>query len=629
MAIHGLDCDRGEAIQRQHGIGAQPRLGRYHVAMERHHDRSDSRRSVRALRRTAAGWQAASLATASHGDEQPVTMTSPATTARDGDIVLCEPAEGHTLRLVGTPLARAGSLRAGLYRIVLAAGADPTYPTQVQAEVAALAAAPGIDEETLADLRSLPFVTIDNHDARDLDQALHIARDGAGYRVWYAIADASHFVRPGTALFDDSLARGSSYYLPGLAVPMLPRSLSEGIVSLNPRVDRRALVFDMRLGADGSCHTTRLVRARIRSVRKLSYRMVQRLWDDPGGSPLRQAEFVAALRLLAEVGELRVGAARRRHIVAYHRHETMVRFDGERGGFSVLGRERLPVERCNEQISLLCNIEGARLLLAARRAEHVQPIFRVHPAPSPEALVRLGNLIAAIARTHGLDPARWSWRPNGDEPLADYLERLPRRGADAAITRTVERQVLLANQRSSFDPVPGPHYGVGAAVYARCSAPMREIVGVFTHKEVLEALGEPPQPDAADVALRDLVVAAGNRAKERQRGLTKAANRLVLDWLFEADMARAPAQRPTMKGTVLGATPSRLYLQLDQPPVEVKVHLEDLAARSGGQWRLADDEVSIASPEAATPIRLGDRVRVRVAGLDTVKDRWTFDLDRM
>ncbi len=589
----------------------------------------DRRRSVRTLRRTADGWDAVRLAATAHGDEQPAAVVALPGTAGDGNIVLCEPGGDRTLRLVGTPLARAGTLRAELYRIALAAGADPTYPIEVLAEVAALTAAPGVDDPALADLRSVPFVTIDNRDAQDLDQALHIARDGAGYRVRYAIADASHFVRPGSALFGEALARGSSYYLPGMAVPMLPRTLSEGIVSLNPGVDRRALVFDMRLAADGSCHATHLVRARIRSVRKLSYRKVQRLWDDPAGSALARAEFADALRLLAEIGELRLEAARHRHIVAYHRHETIVRCDGEQGGFLILGRDRLPVERANEQISLLCNIEGARLLLAARGAAHVQPIFRVHPAPGPEALDRLGNLIDAIARAHDLDPARWSWRPDGGEPLADFIERLPRRGLHTAITRAVERQVLLANRRSSFDSVPGPHYGVGAEVYARCSAPMREIVGVFTHKEVLEALGARPQPDAADIALRDLVVTAGNRAKERQRSLTKAANRVVLDRLFSADIARAPARRPTMKGTVLGATPSRLYLQLEQPPVEVKVHLSDLAAHSGVHWRLADDGVALTAPEAASPIRLGDRVTVSVAGLDTVNDRWTFDLDRL
>lgn len=584
---------------------------------------SASRRQVCELRRTTAGWQAVPLAPTTTSGTGPAVTAPPGGSAGDGDVVLCEPAAGGGIRTVGPPLARAGSLRAALYRLALGAGVDPTYPPAVLAEVGSWAANPGIDDPTLADLRAVPFVTIDNADSRDLDQALHIARSEDGFRIRYAIADASHFVRPGSALFADALARGSSYYLPGLSVPMLPRALSEGTVSLNPAVDRRALVFDMRLGNDGRDVETHLVRARIRSVRKLSFRAVQRLWNDPGGSPLARADFAGSLRLLAEVGGLRLAEARRRHIVAYHRSETTVRLDGDSGGFSVLARERLPVERCNEQISLLCNIEGARLLLASRGLEHVQPIFRAHPAPGGEALARLERLIRATAAAHGLDRDRWCWRRPEGEPLADYLERLPRRGRHTAVSRAIERQVLLVNQRSSFGPAPGPHYGVGAEVYARFSAPMREIVGVFTHKEALEALGAPAEPDDADLALRDLVVEAGNRAKERQRGLTKAANREVLDRLLAADPSLV------LKGSVLGATPSRLYVQVDQPPVEVKVFLDDLAARSGIGWRLTEDEVAI-EPEATgpAPLRLGDRVVLRSPRLDSARDRWTFELER-
>jgi len=91
---------------------------------------------------------------------------------------------------------------------------------------------PGFSDPALTDWTSVPFVTIDNADSRDLDQALHIERTDTGYRLRYALADAAYYVRPGSALFSEALRRGTTYYTPLIAAPMLPRSLSEGLLSL-------------------------------------------------------------------------------------------------------------------------------------------------------------------------------------------------------------------------------------------------------------------------------------------------------------------------------------------------------------------------------------------------------------
>src|SRR5262245_54480935 len=106
-----------------------------------------------------------------------------------------------------------------------AAGLPRDFPPAVEAEVDAYLAAPGLDDPALADRGAIPFVTIDGPGTRDLDQAVHVEAAGAGFRLRYAIADASYYVRPGTALFDEALRRGASFYLPGMSVPMLPRAL--------------------------------------------------------------------------------------------------------------------------------------------------------------------------------------------------------------------------------------------------------------------------------------------------------------------------------------------------------------------------------------------------------------------
>lgn len=502
-------------------------------------------------------------------------------------------------------------------------GLTQRFPDEVEREVAALNAAPGLDDPRLDDLEDLPFVTIDNEDSRDLDQALFIRKDPQGFQVYYALADAAFYVRPGSALFEEAVQRGSSYYLPGRSIPMLPRALSEGLISLNPGELRRSLVFVMALDEAGRCHTTDIVRARIRSRQKLSYARVQRSWDDPAGSGFRGDPFEESLGLLGAVGRLRMLEAQNRHVVDYRRLETQIRFTRE-GAPLVTTRERLDVERCNEQISLMCNIEGAKILEKGLGAEYVQPIFKVHPAPTGEHLDRFKRQVTALVQLHGLDPGRWAWK-GPDQPLAQYLEALPRR-ARPRLAAAIERQAVLTNQRSIFTSDPGVHYGIGAQVYARFSSPMREIVGIFTHKETLELINGPASatPTESDLILRDRVVEAGNRSKALQRTLEKETDQLVLDELFEPELRLRPEDRPIRRGTVKGMRPHLVYIRMDDPPLEVKIHLSDLARHTGSRWEQDPHMVEVQPPEGAglKPLRMGCAVDFRLEGHDEKRRRW-------
>ncbi len=568
-------------------------------------------------------------------EADPLRLVGPSDGLEVGDLVLVEQgreARG-TGRLVGRRLARAGSVRSDLYRLAAQHGLSPIHPEGVMTEAAALAARPEIDDSELVDLTAIELVTIDGARSRDLDQAVHVARCEDGWEVTYALADAAHFVRPGSRLLDEAVRRGASFYLPGLMLPMLPRTLSEGVVSLNPEVERRALVMVMRVDREGACRRTRLLRGRIRSRAKLSFRKVQRFYDDPAGSPLGDRAFASSLEGLREVGSCLEAAARRRHVVRYHRRESEVELgEGERAGFVVVGDQRLPVERYNEQISLLCNVEGARLLAAAG-GEQIEAVYKVHPAPTTAQLEELAERIDTLVRTRGLDPARWRWRRDGEagvpaEPLADYLARLPVRGSGGSTARAVERQAMLLNQRAAFEAAPAPHYGIGAPVYARFSAPMREVVGIFTHKEALELLGlETTGARTDDRELRDRVMTAGNRAKEIQRQLTKAANRMVLDRIFRAELAHPAPERRTHEGLVLGLDDSRLYVQLERPVLDLKIYVRDLELQLGGPLHADGHGVALYRDGSGEPaVTLGDRVTLRVDRFDRDRDRWLFEL---
>jgi len=511
-------------------------------------------------------------------------------------------------------LAEAGSAKAELYRLAAERGLDPVFPAAVRSEVDAWVADPQIDDPALEDWRDRPFVTIDGATSMDLDQAVFVERDGDGHLVHYALADAAHYVRPGTALFDEALKRGASYYLPGLMVPMLPRALSEGLVSLNPEVDRRAMLFSMRLDARGVCTRTEVKRVRIRSRAKLAFEEVERFYAGRGGF----GETIDAnLRALAEVGKRRMALAVERNVVRYRRSEVGMTLGGHGYRFVVTSEVRRDVERYNEQMSLLCNVEGAKVLRQGEASEDVEPIYRVHPPPSRSKLAGFEEMLAALVRAHDLDPSVWLWRSDSGKPLASYLDALPEDGPHGRIADAVHRQAVMVNVRSTFEMEAGRHHGVGAEVYARFSAPMREIVGVFLHHETWQCLAR--ERNGADPELRARVVERANESRLLQKQVTDEANRLVLDQLLE-DARRDGRVLPA---TVMGMTRSKVYVMLDDPEVDLKVYVQHLREKRG---EVTVDDAGVALRTGDRVIaRLGEPVKVEVGGRDTRSDRWALD----
>ena len=508
-------------------------------------------------------------------------------------------------------IAEPDSAEAALYAIAAARGLDPIFPAAVEEEVRALVETPGIDDPSLVDRTSWPFVTIDGEHSMDLDQAVYVAPEGEGHVVHYALADASHFVVPGTALHAEALRRGASYYFPGFMVPMLPRALSEDLVSLNADVERRALLISSHVDAAGKCTGSEISRVRIRSRGKLSFGGVQAFYDDGGaGNKSFGEEVDTSLRHLAVVGTRRMALADERGVVRYRRVSAST--DLGKGGlrFTAIREVRLEVERYNEQLSLLCNSEGARVLSESGES-FVEPVYRAHPAPSEEKMRSFEKALAALVKYHEL-PESWCWNTQSKVALRDYLDALPNEGKEGLIASAIHRQAVMANVRSMFQTEAAGHHGVGAEVYARFSAPMREMVGVFLHRELFQAMAGEGQ---ADEALRTKIVDEANAAKGVQRAIVNESNRLVLDQIFED----ALASNATLPAVLMGAVRDKAYVRLVSPPIDAKVYL------GRGDDVLRPRSEGAALGNSAQEFGLGDTITLKVIGRDE-RDRWDLKI---
>eukprot|EP01105_Mastigella_eilhardi_P013457 TRINITY_DN306_c0_g1_i2.p1 TRINITY_DN306_c0_g1~~TRINITY_DN306_c0_g1_i2.p1 ORF type:complete len:548 (+),score=60.54 TRINITY_DN306_c0_g1_i2:455-2098(+) len=515
------------------------------------------------------------------------------------------------------------------------------------AQVQEITARPGPETHSdLRDLTGVPFVTVDNKGTRDIDQAMHISRiaENGGYMTRYAVADACYYVKPGTPLFVEALKRSTSFYLPGLTVPMLPKELSEGVISLNEGQCRRAMVIEMTLDKMGKLTHSSAYRARIRSRRALTYDEVQQYHDGKESALMRQ-DFTETLDLLREVGELLSQDAFNRGVIQFQRSSVSVHAgEGPGSVFLVRGDHRLPCEKWNEQLSLLCNVVAATILLGNNantdNLANLQGVWRVHGPPAESSLLVLEAYIKKLVAAHGMDPetSPLTWN-KANESLPAYLERIthPCITADiergAALCKIIHREATMTNAASELDTHPGQHFGLGAPVYTRFSSPMREILGIFIHKEVAELLGmQSPCDNGADERLRKDIIKGATRAKQIQSQITKAINRLAIDYVLESDLHWPPALRPLRSGVVqfVSKDKSRLFVQLDNPPVEVKVYLNALQTEEPAKRLEVDHTAVCVTNQAGDVVRVGDPILVRlVSGSSNADDKWILEPVRL
>ncbi|WP_201466530.1 RNB domain-containing ribonuclease [Janibacter melonis] len=429
----------------------------------------------------------------------------------------------------------------------------------------AVAEAQRVAEQPLSlperDETALALLTIDPPGSMDLDQAMHIERDGQGYRVRYAIAHLVSFVEPGGAIDTEARRRGQTIYAPDERVPLHPPVLSEGAASLLPGQATPAYLWDMRLDETGEVSAVELYPAMVRSADRLDYEGAQ--------EQLETAEPDERLVLLREVGELRIALEQARGGATLPMPEQEVE-RAEDGSYTLQLRPLLAIEDWNAQISLMTGMCAARLMLDARVG-----ILRTMPPPDERALRRL----RAAARALGV-----LWRD--DVPHGEMLRSLD---------RTDGRHLALIHEATSlfrgagytaFDGELPEHteQSAIAAPYAHVTAPLRRLVDRFGLAVCAAVSAGEEVPAWARDALPQLpeVMAASDRlAGAVERASTDAVEAAVLRGRVGEELTGVVVDVDEDKG--------RVELQLSDPPA---------MARASGR------------------AELGSQVTVRVVGAD-------------
>ena len=339
------------------------------------------------------------------------------------------------------------------------------------------------------DLRSLPLVTIDGEDARDFDDAVYAEPHPAGFRLIVAIADVSHYVRPGTAVDTEALQRGTSVYFPTRVLPMLPTALSDHLCSLAPKVDRLCFAADMVISKTGVLKSARFYPAVMRSAARLTYTLANSALFE--GRPAARDELgplVEPLLVLVDVYRALHKARTKRGALDFDAAEAEFVIDSAERVKGIELRTRNDAHRLIEECMVLANVAVAQEL----EKTQTPTLYRVHGQPEPEKLDRLTGTLRALDIDAHLP----------ESVTTRDLQAIARRLGHSAERPFIESLIVRAMPQAVYQPANIGHFGMALQHYAHFTSPIRRYPDLVVHRTLKALIGarggaavryEPPQ----------------------------------------------------------------------------------------------------------------------------------------
>ncbi|MAP32882.1 ribonuclease R [Marinobacter nauticus] len=474
------------------------------------------------------------------------------------------------------------------------------------------------DKANRVDIRNMRLVTIDDESARDFDDAIYCEpRPRGGYRLVVAIADVSHYVRPGSPLDEEAIQRGNSVYFPDHVVPMLPEKLSNGLCSLNPDVDRLCMVADMTISAAGNISGYTFYQAVMRSHARLTYNKVSAMLEHPDteqGYKLsaHYADLLPHLHNLYDLYKLLRKARTERGAIDFETTETKIVFDAQRKIEEIVPVHRNDAHKIVEECMLCANVATARFL----KKHKIPALYRVHDGPSEERLSNLRLFLGELGLQLG----------GGDKPSSADYQALLGQVADRPDANVIQMVMLRSLSQAVYSPEEAGHFGLGFASYTHFTSPIRRYPDLIVHRAIKSRIHNPEatkdlvSPKVHDPELAEYpydyarMEQLGEHCSMTERRADDAT-RDVMAWL-KCEFLRDHVGEE-YDGIIGAVVPFGFFVELSDIYIEGLVHVSTL---SGDYFHHDAVKHRLIGERTAVSFRLGDEVRVRVVRVD-LEDR--------
>ncbi|WP_078083217.1 ribonuclease R [Microbulbifer mangrovi] len=500
---------------------------------------------------------------------------------------------------------------------------------------------PEADKQHRADLRELPFVTIDGEDAKDFDDAVYCEQlPSGGWRLFVAIADVSHYVAPESALDLEAQKRATSVYFPGRVVPMLPESLSNGLCSLNPHVDRLVMVCEMTISKTGKMTDYTFSEGVIHSHARLTYNQVNAFITSPDSGLGRQtarqlkgtAPHIHALHALYSVLKQ---ARTKRGALDFEKSEVQFVFTEDRKIDRIIPVIRNDAHKMIEEFMLSANVATADFL----KRQKMPALYRVHDGPQDKKLTAL----RAFLTTKGLKLA------GGNKPRPEHYDQLLSQIGERSDAQTIRTMLLRSLSQAEYSMDNRGHFGLAYSAYAHFTSPIRRYPDLMVHRAIRSVIRQSKQRSSLGRALKFIIgkgkdsvqrfdsaplLAPGKSypyGKTAMQSLamhcSNASRRAdKASWDVEAWLKCEYMQDfvgDVFQGVVASVTHFGLFIEIDGIQVEGLIHI---SALKNDYYHFDADRQCLIGEKSRKSFAIGDAIKARVVAVDMERRKIEFAL---
>ena len=532
--------------------------------------------------------------------------------AKDGDVVVVEITKWPEKRrspegVVKEVLGQKGDKGLDILTIIKKYGLPEEFPPKVQAF------ASGIDEEIplkeykrRKDLRDVRMVTIDGEDAKDLDDAVSIERlDNGRYRLGVHIADVSHYVREKNPLDKEALKRGTSVYLIDRVIPMLPKKLSNGICSLNPKVDRLTLSCIMDIDSSGKVLDHEIVESVIRTNERMTYTDVTKILKDNDPELSKRYDYLLDdFKAMEELCNILYKKRTKRGAIDFEFEESKIILNEFGKPIDIKPYEREIANRIIEEFMLVCNETVAEHMFWS----HLPFVYRIHEDPDEEKLEKFREFIYNLGYI-----VKW----NGEvkpRNLQEILEKVRGKKEETVVSTLLLRSMM----RAKYSPECVGHFGLAAKYYCHFTSPIRRYPDLQIHRIIKEFINGKIDDDRSK-KLTALVDYAARQSSETENIATEAEREV--DDLKKAEYMLDRIGEE-FEGIVSSVTSFGMFVELPNT-IEGLIHI---TALDDDYYIYDENHLCLMGERTKKIYRLGDFVKVRCSKVDIPNREIYFDM---
>ena len=456
------------------------------------------------------------------------------------------------------------------------------------------------------DLTGQRIFTIDGDDTKDIDDAISILKEGENYRLGVHIADVSHYVKMGTALYDDAFLRGTSSYLADTVIPMIPHQLSNGICSLNEGEVRLTLSCEMVINSQGKVIDYDIFESYIKSQKKMTYKNVNQILEHDT-IPAGYEAFAADLKLMQQLATILRKERISRGYLDFEIDEAKVIQDETGKAIDIVKRTRGLGEMLIEDFMIAANETVARHITNM----DLPFIYRVHDIPSSEKIEDFVNLTKQMG--YKLNTNIKKLTPLTMQSILKELKPKKEFPILSAL-------LLRSMKKAKYSPNNIHHFGLASDCYTHFTSPIRRFPDLTVHRLIrMYCFEHKMDMNTINYNSKYLIDVAENSSEAEVNSVE--AERDVLDMKMAEYMEDHIGEVYT--GTITSVVNFGFFVELENL-VEGLVHISSL----DGYYLYVPEMLALVNESTKNTYRIGDKVSIVVAGASKENGTIDFVLDK-